>query len=249
MTKKEEDQIEHISESESEEEKNFDEIHENLKGVDNEQVRKILGASIKKLQSKIVRKRESRISKLKSKLENFSRRHESPEYLVKRDEIIYSVVLTSFLFTFGLLFYPITNVKFIFILGKLFVLYIFRFFDFRQRKWHYYLFEYCYFVSLLMFISLIYGRHNKLLLTTFFTNALGPVAVSFFVLRYTIAWHDLTTYTSFFMHIAPGLVAWIMRFHVVEEGFLLLEMNGTNGSLKWDGLDIGKFVAWVCCFT
>lgn len=230
MSKKEESQ-DHSSESEDENNQ-FEEVLEKLKKVDNDDIRKVLETKINSIRTKRNKKKSSRISKLKSKIDYLKLKKEDPKFLIKRDEIIYSIVLTSFVFTFGLLFYPLTNVKFAYILIKLGLLFFIRFFDFRARKWHYYLMEYCYFANILMFVSLIFGNKNKFLLTTFFTNAFGPVASSFLLLRYTIAWHDLTAYTSFFMHIAPALVAWITRFHVLDDGHNNNTFLPTRG--EWD---------------
>lgn len=201
----------------SEDEKSFLELTGELDIIKNLELRKEIQDRLQKFRLKFKQNKEKQIDKLKTRIDSLKRKSEDPNFLIKVDEVTYSVVLTSFVFTFGLLFYPKTQITFSYILIKLGILFFLRFFEFKRKKWHYYLIEYCYFVNWLMFFTLIFFYKNKYLLCSFFLNALGPVASSFLFLRYRIAWHDLSAYTSFFMHIAPGIVAWIMRFHYATE--------------------------------
>lgn len=210
----------------------FEEFYETIKSVRDKQMRKNLEKTIKKFKKQISNQRKEQLQKLKNKINELKMKNEDPKFLVKRDEVIYSLVLTSLLFTVGLLFYPDRNIKFAFIFIKLLILIIHRFFDYKKRKWHYYMIEYCYFANLFMFLIFLFWRNNKFLLATFFVNAMGPVASSFFFFRFSITWHDLSTYTSFFLHFAPISVAWIMRFYVTDRGYT--NQNQLPTTVEWD---------------
>lgn len=221
------------SQSSSEEEVKFQDIALNLKKITHEENRKEIGKVLKSFIRKVKKKNNERVEKIKHKIELLKQINENPKYLVEKDKITYSIIFTSFLFTFGLLFYPNTKIPFYFILAKLSVLFFLRFFEFKRKKWHYYLIEYCYYANALMFFTLIFHSKSKFLLTTLFTNAFGPVASSFLFLRFTIAWHDVSLYTSFFMHMAPALVSWILRFHIVNK-HPKSDNNRFIGKEEWD---------------
>lgn len=195
-------------------EKNFKELKAQIGKIKNSDLRKIFRMKADNFRNKIKNKGDEKIAKLKSKLKELEKKNEDPKYLIQKDKVTYSVVMTSFIFAFGSLFWPNTNTAFTFIITKICILLLHRFLTWKKKKWHYFLFDYGYVLNAFMFFCVKFGYSNKLLLATFFVNAFGPLTSGFLVFRHRIVWHDLKAYTSFFIHISPALVAWIMRFHV-----------------------------------
>lgn len=204
-----------------------------LKAVKDKELRDKLELAFKNLKKQFIEENEKQLEMFKAKIKELKMKNEDPKFLVMRDEVIYSMVLTSFLLTVGLLFYPDKSLKFAFILTKVAALMLYRFVDFRRKKWHYYMMEYCYFANLFMILCFIFWRNNKEILAAYFINSMGPVATSFIFFRFTITWHDLSSYTSFFMHYSPVIIAWIMRFHVSEDGYFSTS-DKLPSSSDWD---------------
>ena len=156
---------------------------------------------------------------------------------IKQDENIYAITMSTFILTFGLLFYPIRYYLFMFLNLKTIVLLSIRFRLYKQKKWHYCFFDYCYMVVLMMILIRVFGITSFYLLSTFFILALGPLSTAFFLYLYRIVFHDTESYTSFFMHIAPCLTAWIIRFHILEPQYSL----GLPLRSEWD--------AWIASLS
>ena len=128
---------------------------------------------------------------MKQKIKKLKQKNEDPQYLIDRDKITYCLTMISFIFTFGLLFYPKINITFNFILIIDFLLIINRLIKWWKWKWHYYLFDYCYSVNLFMLICIKFCYRNKLLLSIYFVNSFGPLAISFAIFKFKIVWHKL----------------------------------------------------------
>ena len=135
---------------------------------------------------------------------------------IKKDELTYSINMTTFILTFGLLFYPKINVFFGIIMVNNLVLQIMRFLSYKKVGQHYYFWDYCYTVVLLMFYIMFYQPNNFYILSTFFILAIGPLGNAFTMFLYRIVYHDIDAYTSLYMHLTPCLAAWIIRFHVIK---------------------------------
>lgn len=185
--------------------------------IKNSKLKERIEKEAKKIKEKLKKEKDKKLKQLKEKVRKIKQKNEDPKYLVIVDKLTYCFVMISFIFTFGLLFYPSKNTTFTYIIIKALLLLSHRLYTWKKKKWHYYLFDYCYTVNIFMLFCFKFGYKNKYLLSMFFTNAFGPLASSFLIFRYTIIWHDLNAYTTFFIHICPALAAWIMRFHVTEE--------------------------------
>ncbi|GLC50735.1 hypothetical protein PLESTB_000426200 [Pleodorina starrii] len=82
-----------------------------------------------------------------------------------------------------------------------------------SRKWHYYLYDFCYYANLLMVLQLwVLPRSAPLAKVTFSYNT-GPLAWSILTFRNSLVFHDLDKVTSLFLHLVPALVSWSLRWH------------------------------------
>lgn len=127
--------------------------------------------------------------------------------------------MSSFITTFSMAFYPKHHFFFSFMDIKLFILLSLRFYKYKNSKMHYFFFEFCYWVAAFMIFMRFFPIRNFYVLSTFFMLSYGPLAISFFVFLYRIVYHDLESYTSFYLHLAPCLTSWILRFHITEESY------------------------------
>ena len=217
-----------------------------IKMIKDAKLRERLEKQAKTFAEKLNKRKDQQLKKLKNKLKDkidrIKQRNEDPKNLVKRDEITYSIIMCSFVVMTTLLFYPNVQVTFAYISLKTTALLSWRIYSYRQKGWHYYMFDYCYLISVLMILcTLVFKDYNFYLLTTYFVSC-GPLAMSFIFFKYRIVWHDIDTYSSFFMHLCPNITAWILRFHCKDRS----RLNGIPSVSQWDewiaSLDsFGKF--------
>jgi Protein of unknown function (DUF2838) len=108
-----------------------------------------------------------------------------------------------------------------------------RFYRYKNRSWHYYLFDYCYFVNLLNTFVILFEPKNKYLFFMLFTNACGPIMNYFFCFRSKISFEDIDGMTNFFMHYSPGLLCLVLRFYNQDSEYFIT-------ATEWDSLVQGS---------
>ncbi|KAI2608489.1 uncharacterized protein GGS25DRAFT_490502 [Hypoxylon fragiforme] len=78
-----------------------------------------------------------------------------------------------------------------------------RFYTYRRRGYHYFLADLCYFVNLLLFLSLWIFPSSKRLFIASYSLAYGNNAVAIIMWRNSLVFHDFDKVTSLFIHIMP----------------------------------------------
>ncbi|CAD6974199.1 hypothetical protein A4X06_0g5710 [Tilletia controversa] len=81
-----------------------------------------------------------------------------------------------------------------------------RVFSYSRRRWHYFLFDYCYYVSALCNVFLWIYPDSRFLFQASYCAAHGPLAWSVVTWRNSMVFHSLEKMTSLFIHIYPPLV-------------------------------------------
>ncbi|OTA67656.1 hypothetical protein K449DRAFT_412532 [Hypoxylon sp. EC38] len=78
-----------------------------------------------------------------------------------------------------------------------------RFYTYRKRGYHYFLADLCYFVNLLLFLSIWLFPASKRLFIASYCLAFGNNAVAIIMWRNSLVFHDFDKVTSLFIHIMP----------------------------------------------
>ncbi|KAL7625585.1 hypothetical protein AAE478_004805 [Parahypoxylon ruwenzoriense] len=78
-----------------------------------------------------------------------------------------------------------------------------RFYTYRRRGYHYFLADLCYFVNLLLFLSLWVFPSSKRFFIAAYCLAFGNNAVAIIMWRNSLVFHDFDKVTSLFIHIMP----------------------------------------------
>ncbi|KAF8064677.1 hypothetical protein HT031_003479 [Scenedesmus sp. PABB004] len=84
---------------------------------------------------------------------------------------------------------------------------------YRSRRWHYYLIDLCYVANLWLLGHLWLAPRSAVAAKVTFAFDTGPLAWSVLAFRNSLVLHDLDKVTSVFLHIAPALVSWTLRWH------------------------------------
>ncbi|KAI9497824.1 hypothetical protein BDB00DRAFT_802059 [Zychaea mexicana] len=87
-----------------------------------------------------------------------------------------------------------------------------RYLIYKVRKWHYFIFDLCYFVNAMTLLFLwCFPSSTPLFIATYcLTN--GPVAWAIITWRNSLVFHSLDKVTSVFIHIFPALVTYTIRW-------------------------------------
>ncbi|KAG2483513.1 hypothetical protein HYH03_017620 [Edaphochlamys debaryana] len=88
-----------------------------------------------------------------------------------------------------------------------------------HRKWHYYLFDFCYYANLLLALQLTLLPRWAPLAKVTFAYTTGPLSWSVLTFRNSLVFHDLDKVTSLFLHLVPALVSYTQRWHVDPRRF------------------------------
>ncbi|CAO3650571.1 unnamed protein product [Cunninghamella echinulata] len=83
---------------------------------------------------------------------------------------------------------------------------------YKYRKWHYFIFDLCYFVNALTLLFVWLFPQNPYLFYAIYTLTSGPVAWAIVTWRNSLVFHSLDKVTSVFIHIFPALVTYVIRW-------------------------------------
>lgn len=99
--------------------------------------------------------------------------------------------------------------------GMVNVLVLYRVQMYYKLKYHYYLFDFCYFANVVFSYYLIYKPTNKRLYHISFMYSTGPLALAIGAFRNSLVFHSIDHLTSLTIHVIPLLSAWNMKWFTV----------------------------------
>ncbi|KAG0165067.1 hypothetical protein DFQ28_009092 [Apophysomyces sp. BC1034] len=83
---------------------------------------------------------------------------------------------------------------------------------YRSKRWHYFIFDMCYFVNVMMMLFLWAFPGSSMLFVATYCLTNGPVAWAIVTWRNSLVFHSLDKVTSVFIHIFPPLVCYVIRW-------------------------------------
>ena len=103
---------------------------------------------------------------------------------------------------------------------KAIILLSYRWYAYKKTKFHYFLFDFCYFTNILTLVYIwipsfiIDDSYRGELFTTCFSFAMGPLVSAIVLWRNSLVPHSIDKMTSLFIHISPSLTLWGIRWFV-----------------------------------
>ncbi|KAI9486590.1 MAG: hypothetical protein EXX96DRAFT_549653 [Benjaminiella poitrasii] len=92
------------------------------------------------------------------------------------------------------------------------VLFILRYVIYRSKRWHYFIFDICYFVNTMTMLFLWAYPNSTILFLSSYCLTNGPVAWAIITWRNSLVFHSLDKVTSVFIHIFPPLVMYCIKW-------------------------------------
>ncbi|THV05350.1 hypothetical protein K435DRAFT_790173 [Dendrothele bispora CBS 962.96] len=183
--------------------------------------------------------------KVSARLTKLSSSWQSAKVVRTREKVSFFFGVMALLFT-ALIFslYP----QYIHIAYTLLASYLLplRTYIYKKRAWHYFLFDLCYYVTILNFVYLWVFPGSPALFVACYCLSHGSLASAVITWRNSLVFHDLDKVTSLFIHIYPPLVFTVIRhfYPNAEERFpALKELPHLN---PWNALLIsgGIYFSW-----
>lgn len=87
-----------------------------------------------------------------------------------------------------------------------------RFFIYKRKHWHYFIYDLCYFINLLTLIYLWIFPSSKILFSVCYTLCHGPLALAIILWRNSLVFHSFDKMTSIFIHMYPLLTMFTIRW-------------------------------------
>ncbi|GBF97737.1 hypothetical protein Rsub_10901 [Raphidocelis subcapitata] len=84
---------------------------------------------------------------------------------------------------------------------------------YRSKRWHYFMFDLCYFANALLLAHCWLAPHSAALGRVTFALDTGPLLWSVVAFRNSLVLHSLDKVTSVYLHVAPALVSWALLWH------------------------------------
>lgn len=90
-----------------------------------------------------------------------------------------------------------------------------RFYNYKKKRWHYYLLDFCYFGNTLFILFLTAYPKNEMLFKMCFVYANGPFSVAIAAFKNSMIFHKLDTLISLTIHVLPMVTAWNLKWSTI----------------------------------
>lgn len=155
------------------------------------------------VEGKLMKNSEKKISK------NFEKRRKLRDEIVFCLNLILTLVSTAMIFGCPNYFHYLNTIVYI-------VKFSHRLYEFHCYKWDFYLIDFCYVTNTTVILYSEYFKETeywKFWFLSAFGFSLGPILFSNFVFNFGFVFHNTVKFTSFYTHLAPGVIMFLARWH------------------------------------
>ncbi|CAF3056157.1 unnamed protein product [Rotaria socialis] len=150
-------------------------------------------------------------TQLQQRIHIWSENFKQPNFIRTRDKISFSIGVANACFS------PLVAGRWPHILPLVYTfqalfLITLRFFIYKRKSWHYFVYDLCYFVNLLTILYLWVFPSSTILFTVCYTLSHGPLSFAIVLWRNSLVFHSLDKVTSLFIHMYPPLTLFTLRW-------------------------------------
>lgn len=148
---------------------------------------------------------------LEQRIHKWSQNLKQPTFIQARDKISFSIGVANACFS------PLIAGRWphilplVYTIQALFLITL-RFFIYKRKSWHYFVYDLCYFVNVLTLLYLWVFPSSKVLFTVCYTLSHGPLGFAIVLWRNSLVFHSLDKVTSLFIHMYPPLTLFTLRW-------------------------------------
>jgi hypothetical protein len=155
--------------------------------------------------------RENLAFKLENRLNSLKEGMNRAPFIKTRDKFSFVAGVTNVALTFLLLGRHPEWAPIYYTIKALLLLTI-RWYIFKEKKYHYFLFDFCYYVNVLVLLYLHVFPRSETLFLICFAFCTGPLAWSVVTWRNSLVFHSLDKTTSLFIHLTPNILFYALRW-------------------------------------
>ncbi|KAI9790481.1 MAG: hypothetical protein M1816_005145 [Peltula sp. TS41687] len=155
--------------------------------------------------------------KMKERVENLAKRWNAIKDVTTREKLSFIAGVQN-IFISGYLIGAHPELMYIWYTLQLLYFMPIRIFTYRRQGYHYFLADLCYFVNLLLMLSIWVFPNSKRLFISTYCLAYGNNAVAIAMWRNSMVFHSLDKVTSLFIHLMPPVVLHCL-VHLIEPDF------------------------------
>ncbi|EME29347.1 uncharacterized protein Gasu_31770 [Galdieria sulphuraria] len=171
-----------------------------------------IGQQFQSARGSLKHRREKLKESLKKQRERFKEALRQPLFVKTIDKFAFIVGIANLVVTeYFLLRAPRALWKYyLLLIGPLMIL---RYWLYRRAKFHYFMYDFCYFAQILLIVSLLFYPTSQVFHRINFGIANGPLAWAIVLWRNSLVFHSLDKMTSLFIHSFPPLVTYCLRWY------------------------------------
>ena len=137
-----------------------------------------------------------------------------------------------------------------------------RFYNYKSKGWHYYLFDFCYYANAIIIVFLLYAPKNEILFKLLFVYSNGFFGFAVPAFKNSMIFHRIDNLISLAIHVIPQVTSWNLKWHTMpyeltlkEEDRYFLTLNSKDGGSFLNdvmGLFVVPFVGylvWMVFYT
>ena len=190
--------------------------------------------SLQDKKSEIIEKVKQRYIKLNKKL------HTS-EFMKRRDKIVFLSSILNLVFASYLLGSHPCYFHYYYTLCCL-VLIPTRFVNYRIQKYHYFLFDFCYFANTIQMVYLIFFPTSQILYNIVYAFACGPLIIAVPLFQNSYVPHSIDRMTSLVIHLFPAISMWAIKSSECEA---FLPSIQPLGLFKFFLYSVTVYLLWI----
>lgn len=183
--------------------------------------------------------------KLSSQITNLQASWQSAKVIRTREKVSFFFGVMSLLFSALMFGMAPQWIHIAYTVGGLYLLPL-RAYIYKKRAWHYFLFDLCYYVTILNFIWIWFLPSSPALFVACYSLSHGSLASAVITWRNSLVFHDLDKVTSLFIHIYPPFTFTVIRhfYPGAEQRFPALKELPHMDPLRAILLSGGIYVSW-----
>ncbi|PAV21114.1 integral to membrane [Pyrrhoderma noxium] len=187
--------------------------------------------------------------KVSSRMASLSTAWQSAKVVRTREKISFFFGVMSLLFT-SLMFGMAPEWLHISYTVQAFYLLPLRAYQYKKRAWHYFLFDLCYYTTILNLVYIWFLPSSTLLWVACYCMSHGSLASAVITWRNSLVFHDTDKVTSLFVHIYAPLVFTVIRHYYpnVDSRFPAVNKVPYLAPLKTLGLSALIYVSWQALY-
>jgi len=155
-----------------------------------------------------------------------------PQWVRLRDQLMFSFGVLNLAVSGPLLLVDPFWIRLVYT-AKAIVYFALRYWDYRSKKYQYFLLDFCYFGNLVVFLH-VWFLQERIIECVAFSFAMGPLLVAVAMWHNSFVFHSFDKMSSLFLHLYPALLMFHQRFWASPFGPHAVPVRSSQDPSWWE---------------